>query len=357
MVAATAVVVGIAVTGCSSHPSGSSSLPPAPGRILAYADSASQLVTETPTGALRTVLRGTVADQPNRSADGRYLVTSEGDALLKVTATGIKRLKSPVVAMSTQDTEPAQPFLDHNKYVLAATDGSKRATIKAVPLGGGTARVLGHGYDASGDPHGLAAYVSTAAGPQVNDLVVGALVQPEGSIVRMAAGHAPQTLITAKKVDQLAGESGHTHWLMSATPCPDGTEVLVTAFTLDAPQPRGLLAVLSPTGRVVADVTGAQLGGGYWSNDGSHVAYVDLAKDQMVVWQPSADTKVSIPVPALESGWYDCLWSPDGAWLVCAGGHAIVRGDPTTRLLVDLTDRKTATQKTGDIPVAWLAVS
>lgn len=354
-----AIALAGTAAGCSgggSH-AGSISSVKAPGRIMAYADSASQLVTETATAAQRTVLHGTVASQPDLSADSAYLVSSEGDTLLRVTATGVKRMRSPVVSTSTQDFEPAQPFLDHNRYILAATDGSKHATIKAVPLAGGKAKLLGHGYDVSGDPRSLAAYVSIASGPQVSDLVAGALVQPVGRIVRMAAGQAPHTLITTKQIDRLSGQSARTHWLMSATPNPDGSDVLVTALTLDAPSPRSLLAVLNPSGQVIASATGSQLGGGYWSPDGSHAAYLDLSKDQLVVWQPATGTKTSIPVPAEESGWYDCIWSPDGSWLVCAGGHAIVRGDPTTRLLVDLTDRKTATMKTSDIPVTWLAGS
>jgi hypothetical protein len=34
-----------------------------------------------------------------------------------------------------------------------------------------------------------------------------------------------------------------------------------------------------------------------------------------------------------------------------------VRGDPTTRLLVDLATKKTATVSTGDYPVVWLTGS
>jgi hypothetical protein len=143
---------------------------------------------------------------------------------------------------------------------------------------------------------------------------------------------------------------------MYAEPSPDGRQVLVSANPINAANPRTVYVVIKPDGTMGAKLVGAHLTGGYWSNDGSKIAFFNNA-NQLVIWQPSTNVSTTDPLPRQSSGWYSCIWSPDNNWFGCAGGHAVVRGDPTTRLLVDLATKKTATVPTGDYPVVWLTGS
>jgi hypothetical protein len=352
-------VVGVAA-GCGGHSnkSSGSSVPNAPGRILGYDDSKSQLLTESLAVTQRTLIPGSVSAAPNTSADNKYLVTYNGDGMFKVTATGVQKVHSPVMLTTNSDRSiPGQPFLDHNRYILAPTNGSKNGLVKAVPLHGGKSVVLGRADDETGDPTAVAAYATIAKGPQVTDFSEeSAQLQPDGSIVRMTVGHAPHTLMTAKTFEQLGGLPSNSELLMYAEPSPDGRQVLVSANPINAANPRTVYVVIKPDGTMGAKLVGAHLTGGYWSNDGSKIAFFNNA-NQLVIWQPSTNVSTTVPLPRQSSGWYSCIWSPDNNWFGCAGGHAVVRGDPTTRLLVDLATKKTATVPTGDYPVVWLTGS
>jgi hypothetical protein len=327
----------------------------APGRLLAYDNGTGRLVFEDVTGTGRVVTREVLNGNPLVSPDGRFVLTDTGNDLFAVGANSVRVLHSPTSSANGQANTPFQPFADHDRLVVAPRPFTSNPGVSLVPRKGGRPVRLGTADDVAGDPAAPAVYVTVGTGRIVSSPQDPSVqIQPDSRVEWREAGHPARVIVTAARLNRFAGLPGNTRLLMSASPSPDGSLVLVSASSLSARHLGTAIAVFTAKGRLVGKLVGPHLGGGYWSSSSNELAYF-VGPNRLVLWQPATDQRRAMTVlTSPTSPWGDCVWAPNDDWVTCLG-RAPELGGQNKRLLVDLTTEQSEIINAADEPLAWLS--
>lgn len=266
---------------------------------------------------------GQMISLPSETVDNRYLVTPEADM---VTFTGQGH---PLVA-PMKDVDPdewstvgSEPLADHDRYAVldfnAGTPEEGDSSIEVSSLATGTAYSPWSADAVAGDPQAIGVFASMSAPLQATTHPTNTL--PDGSVQLLDLGRRSVVLATA---DQLNGDvklASGTPTSFFPYPSPSGAMVAVVVQP-DAPQgvsalPSGVV-VLTRTGHEVASFPGASAPA--WSPSGTSLAVASGGKGGAVLhlWTTRGHLS-SQAFPASGGNPYsDCIWSPSGAWILCA---------------------------------------
>lgn len=330
--------------------------------LPASAAPAGTVLSQTPAGPL--VLSGLSGQRPKllmslpqqayvAAADSRYLATSNG-LLLSIGAHG--RLSATRMRNVSASTWSPAGLSDHDQYIaLENSNGSSgpgENPIDLTSLATGKSQSLGTGDTISGDPTAVGAIVSLPAVSVTTGVSTNGL-WPDGSVVLRDAGSKNVLLGTAAQLNADVHLPAGALTTFQPQPDPAGDKIAIVV----QPDGRGSggVVVVTRTGRKLYALGGL---GSYasvsWSPSGRSLAIAGpgLHGSVLHIWNASGSTSVQ-PFPG-QAGYGDCVWSPDGARILCAlvGEHsngeqwvvAAARGGPMV------------VTKGPGYPISWLGV-
>lgn len=329
-VTAGAVLGGVA----ASHSSGGAAAPPglpssaAGGSVLSESVGGA-LTVSAPTGRhassprqlLSVTVRGPVAASPDR----RWLMLPDGRL---VSTQGARPTVVPTRFSPAPAQEPGYPaFTGGDGHVVVLTEGryggqDPTAELAVVDLATGAFTDLGEGRSAAGDPKRPGAFVVVASGsPAVGDIRNPAI--PDASVELIDAGRKPVVLATAASLAGDVGLDPTTPVALDAVPDPTGSVVAVEVQDLTRrPGSGDGLVVMDRTGSVSASEPDLSLAASTfpaWSPDGTTIAYADqsAAGPAIEIWTVGSVVDRALLPAGVPAG--QCLWSPTGTAILCAG--------------------------------------
>jgi hypothetical protein len=357
-----AVTAGVALWPGSSgaaRPAGRAAGPAVPdgGRILALT-SAGSLVFAHPDGTHVTKVRafGAVGQVVSASPDHRYL--SLGNGQVAIVRHGPVLAAYPTktsISISWQKTLAwPDSFADHERrlVMLLAYGANVSATnpVLATSLATGRSVSLGIGDHVAGDPQAAGAFVSVAAPPRPSAAVP--RFSQDTRIELRAAGRPPVMLATAAALNHDLGQSRHLPVALIPYPDQSGDKIAVIVQPTAGSQQAGMV-MLTRAGRVLGAVP-ARLGvegTPAWAPSGRSLAYASNGRNgpALRIWKIGGQVATR-PFP-VSSGYHWCLWSPDGASILCtAPGNAGSQRWAITRA----AGGAMAGVRGPGFPVAWL---
>jgi hypothetical protein len=362
IVLAGAVAAGVMLWPFASGRPGAAGRPDAAvgsgGRVVALT-ATGDLATADPDGANVTAVSalGTVGQVASASPDGRYL--SLGNGQVAIVRQGSALAPYPTkVPVSDGSTEVAWPdsFADGERdlIVLAAYSGYASAInpISVVSLATGRSLSLGSGDMAEGDPQAPGAFLSVAAPPRASAAV--SQLIPDSKIELRDSGRPTVVLATAAALNHDAGQSQPLPVQLIPYPDPSGDKIAVVVEPASGSQQAGIV-VLSRTGRLIGAVNGslAVQGVPAWSPSGRTLAYVSSGSGGLAlrVWTVGGATLTrSLPATGAGDDW--CVWSPDGASVLC--GDSASSTPSQDWAIARATGGAMASVRGPGLPIAWL---
>lgn len=266
---------------------------------------------------------GQMISLPSETVDNRYLVTPDAD-VISFTGQGhplIVPMKD--VNPDNWSTVGSEPLADHDRYAVldfnAGTPGQGNSPVEISSLATGTAYTPWQVDDAAGDPQAIGVFASVAAPLQPTSHPTNTF--PDASVKLLDVGRPPVLLATAAQLNGDVRLGAGTPTSFFPYPSPSGALVAV-AVQPDVQEGvsalAGGLVVLTRTGHVVASFPGA--GAPAWSPSGTSLAFASGSKDGSVlhIWTtPGHLSSQAFPASA-GNPYSDCIWSPSGAWILCA---------------------------------------
>jgi hypothetical protein len=297
------------------------------------------VLSQTPRGALAlSGLRGQPATPlmslprevfVSPSLDNAYLAVSNG--LLVSVGTHGHVSATHLKNVSTTRWSPVgpEPLADHDRFLALEYSGASAGpgdnAISVRSLATGKSESLGSGDLVAGDP----AAAGVVASLPVASLTSGAPANglwPDGMVVLRDAGQKAVVLGTAAQLYQDVHLPAGTLANFFPSPDPAGDKIAIVVQPLNASVPAGVV-VVTRSGRVVYAVGGA---GRFvsvsvsWSQSGQSLAIAGQGPHESVlrIWTAGGSPSVQ-PFPG-HAAYTDCVWSPDGAWILCAlaGQHS-----------------------------------
>lgn len=278
------------------------------------------------------------------SPDRRWLLLSDGE-LIDLTA---DKPVAPVQAVPLElivgsaipegvpqgRLSTGSPWAHHSRRLVVA-DGDR---MTSVDLATGATTPLGTGLLPAGDPvSNGAAFVAAGRPPELSgpqDFFVDYFA-PVAAIARVSAGAPPVVLATgAQLAAALGGRPGSTVVAGHLSFSPDGSRLAVELALLDGARRAGGVAVLDRGGGIV-DVAPTPFAHSQtwlaWSpKDGSLAFGIQFPRNNFVtadeppflepqLWRPGSGKArpITVPVRGNAPVLSPCLWSPDGASLLC----------------------------------------
>jgi hypothetical protein len=329
VVVAGAVAAGVALwpfspgalrhTGAAGQPAGSAA--PAGGRILALTPTGS-LVFTYPDGTHVTTVRslGAVGQVVSASPDHRYV--SLGNGQVAVVRHGPVLAAYPTKISLGWGKTAAWPdsFADHERrlVVLLTYGANVSATnpILLTSLATGRSVSLGVGDQVAGDPQAAGAFLSVAAPPRPSAAVP--RFSQDTRIELHDAGRPPVRLATAAALNHDLGQSRHLPVALIPYPDQSGDKIAVIVQPTAGSRQAGMV-MLTRAGRVLGAVP-ARLGvegTPAWAPSGRSLVYASNGRDgpELRIWKIGGQVATR-PFP-VSSGYHWCLWSPDGASVLC----------------------------------------
>jgi hypothetical protein len=293
------------------------------GRILALTPTGSLVLTD-PGGTHVTTVRalGVVGQVVTASPDGRYL--SLGNGQVAVVRTGPVLAAYPTKVSVSWEKIPAWPdsFADHERQLVMlltyGLSGSATNPVRLTSVATGRSVSLGVGHQVAGDPQAAGAFVSVAAPPRPSAAVTHFI--PDSRIELRDAGRPPVTLATSAALNQDLGQSQHRPVQLIPYPDQSGDQVAVIVQPTAGSQQAGMV-VLNRAGRVLGTVParlGVQ-GTPAWAPSGGSLAYSSTGSNgpELRIWKIGGQI-VTRPFPVSDGSYSWCIWSPDGASILCA---------------------------------------
>jgi len=304
----------------------------------ASAAPAGSVLSETERGALAlSGLRGQHArllmSLPQQvyvaAANSRYIATSNG-LLLSIGPNG--QLSSTRMRDVNAGTWSPEGLADHNQYVALQNYDTDASQPDGIPLSitsllTGRSQSLGVADDVSGDPAAPGVIASLPAAPVATTTPTIAPSNgewPDGSVVIRDAGRKDVLLGTAARLNQDVGLAASAQTDLFPQPDPAGDMIAIVVQPIAGHLPAGVV-VVTRTGRELFALSRAGRSvSATWSQSGHSLAIIAQVSQGSVLHIWSADgiaTAQRFPGTA-EYG--ACVWSPDGAWILCAvtGQHA-----------------------------------
>jgi WD40-like Beta Propeller Repeat len=265
---------------------------------------------------------GIVGQVVTASPDGRYL--SLGNGQVAAVRTGPVLAAYPTKVSVSWEKIAAWPdsFADHERQLVMlltyGTNASATTPVVLTSLATGRSVSLGIGDQVAGDPQAAGAFLSVAAPPRPSATVTH--VSPDARIELRDAGRPPVTLATAATLNHDLGQSQHLPVELIPYPDQSGGKVAVVVQPAAGSQQAGIV-VLNRAGRVVGTVP-ARLGvegTPAWAPSGGSLAYSSNGSNgpELRVWKIGGQI-VTRPLPVGDSSYSWCIWSPNGASILCA---------------------------------------
>ncbi len=304
----------------------------------ASAAPAGTVLSQTPKGALAlSDLRGQhpklLMSLPQQvyvaAADSRYLVTSNG-LLLSVGAHG--QLSSTRMRNVNASAWSPAGLADHDQYIALLNYNTAASQADGTPLSitslvTGKSQSLGVADDVSGDPASAGVIASLPAPPVATSTPTAAPANgewPDGSVVIRDAGKKDRLLGTAGQLNSDAGLPASAQTDLYPQPDPAGDMIAIVVQPIAGRFSAGVV-VVTRTGRELFALSRAGLTVSVsWSPSGQSLAIVAQLPHGSVlhIWS-SGETGAAQRFPGA-ADYGACVWSPDGAWILCAvtGQHS-----------------------------------
>lgn len=311
------------------------------------------------------------ADTGWASPDGHWLLLADGE-LIDLTADrplpAAQAVPPELVVGPGRDLSAAgpvelatsEPWADFSSRLVVAYGGR----LSSVELATGASVTMGTGQLPAGDPvsNGAAYVVSGGLLPPSVARLFGGSAAAVARIERVSAGRPAQTLASGSQLAAvLGGSAGATVVAGQLAFSPDGSRLAVAVAGLGGTQRTGGVVVLNRGGGVL-DVASTPFSAGRtwlaWSPAGNRLAFgiplpttpqlaagAEFLEPQL--WHPGTDTAHPAAGAGGEAPADPCLWSPDGAALLCGDGGqwSIVE--------LDGSPQTTVTDAPGQ-PLAWV---
>jgi hypothetical protein len=264
------------------------------------------------------------------AADGRYVATSNG-LLLSIGAHGL--LSS--THMRNVDASAWSPtaLADHDQYVALQYYNSTNSQADGIPVSitslvTGKFRTLGVADTLSGDPAAAGVIASLPAPPVATSTPTIAPSNgqwPDGRVVIRDAGKKDVLLGTAAQFNQDVGLPATAQTDLSPQPSPSGGMIAIVVQPIAGHYAAGVVVVTRAGRELFALHRAGRSVSAVWSPSGQSLAMIAQIPHGSVlaIWKVSDSTSASQRFPGT-AGYGACVWSPDGAWILCAvtGQHS-----------------------------------
>jgi hypothetical protein len=335
-----------------------------PGEIIGWNVSAHTLVAMTPIGVLRqpSVLASNITFSPEVSPSGFGVLEPPGH-LFYLENRHLNPASEPFVSDTLQNEEEYSfwPFADHDTaLVVGGTDPNGKYHVPVVidvnstnhsPLPG--PRV----DEVYGDPATFGAWVTVAQGKPVES-VSGASQefqqQLDSSVQHRTPHKKPVTLVTATKLERIAGITSKRGVELTVYPSPSGRLVAIDVEAAGASTPTTsppeAVVVLTRTGQLVGKLSTPALREVNWASSSKQLL-IDSAPGTIATWVPGQAPSAPIHLAPSQNGWGTCLFSPTDAYVVCGqfGNNLSV----LKWALIRLSDHAVVTEPAHEVPVDW----
>lgn len=304
---------------------------------------------------------------PSVAPDNRFLAASDG----VVVSLGGRppAVVSTRVSLNTNTTYVApDAFADHDRALVwlagpASLTGTYAGTTSSPvfvsDLATGRQVALGIGDQAAGDPAAPGAFVSVAAPVQPTSGVPSVRLQPDARLDLRDAGRRPVRLVTAREVNKMLGQLVSEQITLIPFPDPSGDKVAVVAYAPSGGQ-TGAIVVVDRAGRHLGSipaVSGPLLYQALaWSPDGKSLAFATVGTSgrELAVWTIGGQI-LATPFPDVGYAYAPCLWSPDGAAILCDAYRSKNPTGPHRWAIANTRGGPMAWVAAAGTPVAWLA--
>jgi hypothetical protein len=299
---------------------------------------------------LKTLGEMTYAPVP--SLDDRYLVTPYGQLISLSGPGSLTVQRSRLSFNGYQESPPFGPFADRDLYavVLGSSDGfgSTENPIELQALTTGRTVNLGTGDNVTGDPARPGAFTSVAA--PIRPTASANQVFPDSRVELRDAGQGRVTLATIAQLDRDVHLPAGSQAALFPFASPSGDKIAVAVQPTSAPSRAGVV-VMTRTGHVIRTFTGLPgLIAPVWSQSSKAIAFATSGqRPELYIWGGTSRTE-TVRLPAGEYG--SCVWSPDGAWVLCPAQGASASGQ--TWMLTSADGSTTVRTAGPGFPIAWL---
>jgi hypothetical protein len=221
---------------------------------------------------------------------------------------------------------------DHDTYIALENYNTAASQADGNPLSitslvTGKSRSLGVADEVSGDPAGAGVIASLPAPPVATSTPTVAPSNgewPDGSVVVRDAGKKDVLLGTAARLNGDAGLPASAQTDLFPQPDPAGDMIAIVVQPIAGHLPAGVV-VVTRTGRELFALSRAGRSVSVsWSPSGHSLAIVVQVPHGSVlhIWSSGEATAAQRFPAAADYG--ACVWSPDGAWILCAvtGEHS-----------------------------------
>ena len=294
---------------------------------------------------------GEMIYDPVASADFRYLATPYGQ-VLSLTGPGAPALRRTKLSINEYEESPANSaFADRDLYAVvlgsSAGFGSTENPISLEALATGRSQSLGIGDNVAGDPADPGVFTSVAAA--IRPTAEATQLFPDSRVQLREAGRPRVTLATIAQLDRDVRLPSGAQAALLPFPDPAGDMVAIAVQPTEPDRHAGVV-VLTRTGRVVQTFTGLSgLISPAWTQSGRSLAFATSGPQPALhIWTGGRTRVVSLPVGEYGS----CVWSPDGAWALCARVGPAATGQ--SWFLSSASGSITVRTTGPGFPIAWL---
>jgi WD40-like Beta Propeller Repeat len=296
---------------------------------------------------------GQMTASPTATLDNRYVVNPYAE-VITFSAQG-RPAVTPMKGVNANQWIPAsiEPLAGHDRYAVLLNDGvgwtETSDPISVSSLATGATVSLGQGDNVAGDPAAAGAFASVAAPIQATANPGAANVFPDGKVVLRDAGRPQVLLATIAQLNSDLHLPADTQAALFPYPDPSGGMVAAAVQPTDGAD--GGIVILTRTGHEVTEMSG---GSPSWSPSGRSLAFVasDAQGSALDIWSTDGQ-RTSQKFPASGGSPYtDCLWSPDGAWILCAVGGAHATGEDW--VVASASGGPMVVTRGPGFPIAWL---
>lgn len=259
---------------------------------------------------------GQMTSPPIPGVDGRYLAAPYGEVL------SFDTHNRPMIAHTkltiTQNMKPAQfgPFANHDQFavLLDSPYGAPTTTyrISVESLATGKSLPLG---TVAGDPQSAGVFTSVAS--PISSAAAPTRIFPDSSVELRVAGKPSFLIAAAGQLNRDLRRPPGTPEALSPFPDPAGSKVAIEVQPASAYQLGGIV-LMTRTGHVITTF-GGPIGAGYpaWSPSGNSLTFATAGSPgpRLHTWSAGGHA-ITEKLPAI-GNYGACLWSPDGAWILC----------------------------------------
>jgi hypothetical protein len=328
-----------------------------PAKIISLTQSQEMALSSLRGGPATTLSSlGQMTQSPTVTLDNRYIVNPYAD-VITFNAQG-RPAVTPMKNVDPNQWIPAstEPLADHDQdavllnNIVGWTETSNPISVSSLATGNTIS--VGLGDHVAGDPAAAGVFTSVAALVQPTANPGASNLFPDAKIVLLDVGRPQVRLATTAQLLSDVHLPAGTQAVLTPYPDPSGDMVAVAVQPTSGAS--GGVVVLTRTGDEVTAMSGASPS---WSPSGKSLAIVasDAQQSVLHIWSTDGQTTAQ-KFPASGGNPYtDCLWSPDGAWILCAVGGAHPTGEDW--VVASASGGQMVVTRGPGFPIAWLGES